>query len=374
VPGKSHRLTRFSQALIETAVSKSTLSYDPHMPRVHRSHSRSRRPKTRPFWDAPKGGTRLELPRLPRLRHDALTYPARRVAPACLSRATSVWERVSGQAEHDSIRSDREPWQRGSQVPTALRAGESSSCRGGRALMTDPDRRRSGHGPRSGCRSRSRSATYSDRSRCHFQACSWRPRETAARGGGGTPPLGLGNEPRPNQARGKVAIRSGRGSPTRHGKLPPQVAFQAPAEVGRATRCADAGLTVKDVDAVFSAGLWMEIENWRSTWAYRPAYNRTARRSAGARSSPTCSTRGGDRRGHRGRRAHHARRERARRASPCRQRASGRTAFPHLQFENPFGLAGRHGLRARGGPHMHDSAPRASSSPSWRSRRGSGRS
>src|SRR5512144_459079 len=58
--------------------------------------------------------------------------------------------------------------------------------------------------------------------------------------------------------RGKVAI-VGQGESDEHGKLPHKSAFQLHAEAAR-NALADAGLGVKDVDAVFSAGLWMGSE------------------------------------------------------------------------------------------------------------------
>ena len=58
--------------------------------------------------------------------------------------------------------------------------------------------------------------------------------------------------------RGHVAI-VGQGESDEHGRLPHKSAFQLHAESAR-NALADAGLTVKDVDAVFSAGLWMGSE------------------------------------------------------------------------------------------------------------------
>ena len=58
--------------------------------------------------------------------------------------------------------------------------------------------------------------------------------------------------------RGRVAI-VGQGESDEHGKLPHKSAFQLHAESAR-NALADAGLGVKDVDAVFSAGLWMGSE------------------------------------------------------------------------------------------------------------------
>ncbi|MCW5890629.1 MAG: thiolase [bacterium] len=58
--------------------------------------------------------------------------------------------------------------------------------------------------------------------------------------------------------RGKVAI-VGAAEADEHGKLPHKSAFQLHAEAAR-NALADAGLTVRDVDAVFSAGLWMGSE------------------------------------------------------------------------------------------------------------------
>src|SRR5258705_853548 len=58
--------------------------------------------------------------------------------------------------------------------------------------------------------------------------------------------------------RGRVAI-VGQGESDEHGKLPHKSAFQLHAESAR-NALADAGLTKNDVDAVFSAGLWMGSE------------------------------------------------------------------------------------------------------------------
>lgn len=58
--------------------------------------------------------------------------------------------------------------------------------------------------------------------------------------------------------RGKVAI-VGAAEADEHGKLPHKSAFQLHAEAAR-NALADAGLGVRDVDAVFSAGLWMGSE------------------------------------------------------------------------------------------------------------------
>src|SRR5258705_12818308 len=69
--------------------------------------------------------------------------------------------------------------------------------------------------------------------------------------------------------RGKVAI-VGQGESDQHGKLPNTSAFQLHAESAR-NALADAGLTVQDVDAVFSAGLWMAGETAESL-GIRPHY------------------------------------------------------------------------------------------------------
>src|SRR5258705_8841818 len=69
--------------------------------------------------------------------------------------------------------------------------------------------------------------------------------------------------------RGRVAI-VGRGESDEHGKLPHKSAFQLHAESAR-NALADAGLTVQDVDAVFSAGLWMGSET-AEYMGIRPRY------------------------------------------------------------------------------------------------------
>ena len=58
--------------------------------------------------------------------------------------------------------------------------------------------------------------------------------------------------------RGRVAI-VGAGESDEHGKLPHKSAFQLHAESAR-NALADAGLEKDDVDAVFTAGLWMASE------------------------------------------------------------------------------------------------------------------
>ena len=58
--------------------------------------------------------------------------------------------------------------------------------------------------------------------------------------------------------RGRVAI-VGAAEADEHGKLPHKSAFQLHAEAAR-NALADAGLALRDVDAVFSAGLWMGSE------------------------------------------------------------------------------------------------------------------
>src|SRR5262249_44094102 len=58
--------------------------------------------------------------------------------------------------------------------------------------------------------------------------------------------------------RGRVAI-AGAGEADEHGKLPHKSAFMLHAEAAR-NALADAGLALPDVDAVFSAGLWMGSE------------------------------------------------------------------------------------------------------------------
>src|SRR4030095_7858218 len=58
--------------------------------------------------------------------------------------------------------------------------------------------------------------------------------------------------------RGRVAI-AGAAEADEHGKLPHKSAFMLHAEAAR-NALADAGLGVRDVDAVFSAGLWMGSE------------------------------------------------------------------------------------------------------------------
>src|SRR5262249_46838801 len=58
--------------------------------------------------------------------------------------------------------------------------------------------------------------------------------------------------------RGRVAI-AGAAEADEHGKLPHKSAFMLHAEAAR-NALADAGLALSDVDAVFSAGLWMGSE------------------------------------------------------------------------------------------------------------------
>src|SRR5262249_7984605 len=58
--------------------------------------------------------------------------------------------------------------------------------------------------------------------------------------------------------RGRVAI-AGAGEADEHGRLPHKSAFMLHAEAAR-NALADAGLALSDVDAVFSAGLWMGSE------------------------------------------------------------------------------------------------------------------
>src|SRR5262249_8863904 len=58
--------------------------------------------------------------------------------------------------------------------------------------------------------------------------------------------------------RGRVAI-AGAGEADEHGRLPDKSAFMLHAEAAR-NALADAGLALSDVDAVFSAGLWMGSE------------------------------------------------------------------------------------------------------------------
>jgi len=69
--------------------------------------------------------------------------------------------------------------------------------------------------------------------------------------------------------RGRVAI-VGQGESDEHGKLPHKSAFQLHAESAR-NALADAGLAAKDVDAVFSAGLWMGSET-AEYMGIRPRY------------------------------------------------------------------------------------------------------
>src|SRR5262249_56937644 len=58
--------------------------------------------------------------------------------------------------------------------------------------------------------------------------------------------------------RGRVAI-AGAGEADEHGSLPHKSAFMLHAEAAR-NALTDAGLALSDVDAVFSAGLWMGSE------------------------------------------------------------------------------------------------------------------
>ena len=58
--------------------------------------------------------------------------------------------------------------------------------------------------------------------------------------------------------RGRVAI-VGAGEADEHGRLPHKSAFMLHAEAAR-NALTDAGLALSDVDAVFSAGLWMGSE------------------------------------------------------------------------------------------------------------------
>jgi acetyl-CoA acetyltransferase len=69
--------------------------------------------------------------------------------------------------------------------------------------------------------------------------------------------------------RGRVAI-VGAGEADEHGKLPHKSAFQLHAEAAR-NALADAGLAKDDVDAVFSAGLWMGAET-AEYMGIRPRY------------------------------------------------------------------------------------------------------
>jgi acetyl-CoA acetyltransferase len=69
--------------------------------------------------------------------------------------------------------------------------------------------------------------------------------------------------------RGRVAI-VGAAEADEHGKLPHKSAFQLHAEAAR-NALGDAGLTVRDVDAVFSAGLWMGSET-AEYMGIRPRY------------------------------------------------------------------------------------------------------
>lgn len=69
--------------------------------------------------------------------------------------------------------------------------------------------------------------------------------------------------------RGRVAI-VGAAEADEHGKLPHKSAFMLHAEAAR-NALADAGLTVADVDAVFSAGLWMGSET-AEYMGIRPRY------------------------------------------------------------------------------------------------------
>jgi len=69
--------------------------------------------------------------------------------------------------------------------------------------------------------------------------------------------------------RGRVAI-AGAGEADEHGRLPQKSAFQLHVEAAR-NALVDAGLTVRDVDAVFSAGLWMGSET-AEYMGIRPRY------------------------------------------------------------------------------------------------------
>src|SRR5438445_9728459 len=69
--------------------------------------------------------------------------------------------------------------------------------------------------------------------------------------------------------RGRVAI-VGAGEADEHGKLPHKSAFALHAEAAR-NALADAGLRKDDVDAVFSAGLWMGSET-SEYMGIRPRY------------------------------------------------------------------------------------------------------
>lgn len=62
----------------------------------------------------------------------------------------------------------------------------------------------------------------------------------------------------PRRLRGRVAI-AGAAEADEHGKLPHKSAFMLHAEAAR-NALADAGLSLSDVDAVVSAGLWMGSE------------------------------------------------------------------------------------------------------------------
>src|SRR6185369_6272414 len=134
---------------------------------------------------------------------------------------------------------DREPWPEGLPGAHALRAGDRRAGRGA-AHDDDPDRRRSGD-------RQDRDARRGDVPRRvgHDRAAAVQ----AGRGG---------RVKRGRKLSGKVAI-VGQGESDEHGKLPNKSAFQLHAESAR-NALADAGLTVKDVDAVFSAGLWMGSE------------------------------------------------------------------------------------------------------------------
>ena len=96
------------------------------------------------------------------------------------------------------------------------------------------------------------------------------------------------HEPRSTAACGAVSRSSARPSRTSTGKLPHKSAFMLHAEAAR-NALADAGLAVQDVDAVFTAGLWMGSGD-RRVHGHPAALRSTARRSAAARSSRTSST------------------------------------------------------------------------------------
>src|SRR5204863_9939950 len=72
-----------------------------------------------------------------------------------------------------------------------------------------------------------------------------------------------------SKLRGRVAI-VGQGESDEHGKLPNKSAFMLHAESAR-NALSDAGLKPSDVDAVFSAGLWMGSET-AEYMGIRPRY------------------------------------------------------------------------------------------------------